>query len=717
MYKRQIDALLKAAEEEQLNSSVSHIVAPQSVAAQTHVHTRTAPTPHTGLDWDDDEIFDELLAAVPQGKTATDVHSPFNTAPAEKTSRIVEDMTNVAPAMASMATAHVVKNSALQTDLDDLGDLLIEEDEPSPSQPVRSSSYAQSSAFVQAPIQHQGIEQPVSPPSATHAAVREALSKEEFVEAWQETAGKPQDEDEFDFDAPLTDASGRPMSRAMQVVERRKDLSPLPGLDLLDEVDPNKKVNFTEEQLARLSELLEIKLQEFNVKAKVVEAQPGPVVTRFELDLAPGVKASKVTNISRDLARSMSMASVRVVEVIPGKPYIGIEVPNSTREMVRLIELLTIPAFTDPNSILSMAMGKDISGNPVIADLGKAPHMLVAGTTGSGKSVAVNSMILSMLLKYTPDELRLILIDPKQLELANYNDIPHLLTPVVTDMKDAVSALNWCVNEMERRYKLMSFLKIRKLSDYNRKVEEAIANGEDLIDPTWKASDSVVGERAPRLTPLPSIVIVADEFADMIMQVGKKAEEMITRLAQKSRAAGIHLLLATQRPSVDVITGLIKANIPTRVALRVNSKIDSRTILDAGGAEDLLGHGDMLFLGPGKIEPERVHGAFIADDEVNRICDAWRERGSPNYVDEILTPFDEEPSGRGFEDGGDGGSDRDALYDQCVAFVLETRKASTSSLQRKFSLGYNRAARIIDQMEENGIVSGMGANGKREILV
>lgn len=714
-HKQDIDALLKAAEEEQLNSSVSPLAAEQSVSAQAPSQTRTTSASHTGLDWDDDEIFDELLAAVPQGKTATDVHSPFNPVTAEKTSRIVEDMVNVAPAMAAMATAHGVKNSALQADLDDLGDLLIEEDEP--RQPVRASSYAQSSAFVQAPIQHQGLEQATSATSASNAAVREALSKEDFIEAWHETAGKPQDEDEFDFDAPLTDASGRPMSRAMQVAERRKDLSPLPGLDLLDEVDPNKKVNFTEEQLARLSELLEIKLQEFNVKAKVVEAQPGPVVTRFELDLAPGVKASKVTNISRDLARSMSMASVRVVEVIPGKPYIGIEVPNSTREMVRLIELLTIPAFTDPNSILSMAMGKDISGNPVIADLGKAPHMLVAGTTGSGKSVAVNSMILSMLLKYTPDELRLILIDPKQLELANYNDIPHLLTPVVTDMKDAVSALNWCVNEMERRYKLMSFLKIRKLSDYNRKVEEAIANGEDLIDPTWKASDSVVGERAPRLTPLPSIVIVADEFADMIMQVGKKAEEMITRLAQKSRAAGIHLLLATQRPSVDVITGLIKANIPTRVALRVNSKIDSRTILDAGGAEDLLGHGDMLFLGPGKIEPERVHGAFIADDEVNRICDAWRERGSPNYVDEILTPFDEEPSSRGFEDGGEGGSDRDALYDQCVAFVLETRKASTSSLQRKFSLGYNRAARIIDQMEENGIVSSMGANGKREILV
>ena len=716
-HKQDIDALLKAAEEEQLNSPVSHITAPQPVSAQTHAHTRTASAPHTGLDWDDDEIFDELLAAVPQGKTATDVHSPFNTAPAEKTARIVEDMTNVAPAMASMATAHVVKNSALQTDLDDLGDLLIEEDEPSPSQPVRSSSYAQSSAFVQAPIQHQGIEQPVSPPSATHAAVREALSKEEFVEAWQETAGKPQDEDEFDFDAPLTDASGRPMSRAMQVVERRKDLSPLPGLDLLDEVDPNKKVNFTEEQLARLSELLEIKLQEFNVKAKVVEAQPGPVVTRFELDLAPGVKASKVTNISRDLARSMSMASVRVVEVIPGKPYIGIEVPNSTREMVRLIELLTIPAFTDPNSILSMAMGKDISGNPVIADLGKAPHMLVAGTTGSGKSVAVNSMILSMLLKYTPDELRLILIDPKQLELANYNDIPHLLTPVVTDMKDAVSALNWCVNEMERRYKLMSFLKIRKLSDYNRKVEEAIANGEDLIDPTWKASDSVVGERAPRLTPLPSIVIVADEFADMIMQVGKKAEEMITRLAQKSRAAGIHLLLATQRPSVDVITGLIKANIPTRIAFQVSSKIDSRTILDQMGAEALLGQGDMLYMPPGTGLPVRVHGAFVSDEEVHRVVDSLKSQGEPDYIDGLLEGGSEGETGDGVSSvTGMANAEADPMYDQAVEVVLKHRRASISLVQRHLRIGYNRAARLLEQMENSGLVSTMQSNGNREIL-
>ena len=719
-HKQDIDALLRAAEESERHTPSEHFKAV--------VHDEPASTVASdikqNLDWDDDEIFDELLAAVPSGKTATDVHTPFNPvavepAPSMTTEKIVLASSTIA---ASPLLHSTPKNTALDDDFDELDDLLVDDlleaDDREQAAPARtSSSYAQSSAFVRAEINTQ-------PPQPMISEDEKALissNKDVFREVWQETAGKPvdivaSDEDDFDLDAPLTDSMGRPMSLSMQVAQRRRDLPTLPGLELLDSVDPNKKVNFTAEQLARLSELLEIKLQEFNVKAKVIEAQPGPVVTRFELDLAPGVKASKVTNISRDLARSMSMASVRVVEVIPGKPYIGIEVPNSTREMVRLIELLTIPAFTDPNSILSMAMGKDISGNPVIADLGKAPHMLVAGTTGSGKSVAVNSMILSMLLKYTPNELRLILIDPKQLELANYNDIPHLLTPVVTDMKDAVNALNWCVNEMERRYKLMSYLKIRKLADYNRKVEEAIANGEDLIDPTWKASDSVVGERAPRLTPLPSIVIVADEFADMIMQVGKKAEEMITRLAQKSRAAGIHLLLATQRPSVDVITGLIKANIPTRVALRVNSKIDSRTILDAGGAEDLLGHGDMLFLGPGKIEPERVHGAFISDDEVNNICDAWRERAAPNYVDEILTPYDEEPTSRGFEDG-DGGSERDALYDQCVSFVLETRKASTSSLQRKFSLGYNRAARIIDQMEENGIVSGMGANGKREILV
>ncbi|WP_180089341.1 MULTISPECIES: DNA translocase FtsK [unclassified Acinetobacter] len=724
-HKQDIDALLKAAEEEQPANQTEYF----NKTADVHSNspTEAVQPAKKSVDWDDDEIFDELLAAVPNSKTATDVHSPFNTAQNESpTTHSNEFATGAAATVAGLgvAAAQITplttpKNISAETEFNDLDDLLVEEAERAieQAQPVRTtSSYAQSTPLVRAEINTQ--------PQTFVSDDEKALissNKDAFREVWQETAGKPEDidldlEDDFDFDAPLTDASGRPMSRAMQVAQKRLDLPTLPGLEILDPVDPNKKVNFTAEQLSRLSELLEIKLQEFNVKAKVVEAQPGPVVTRFELDLAPGVKASKVTNISRDLARSMSMASVRVVEVIPGKPYIGIEVPNSSREMVRLIELLETPAYRDPNALLSMAMGKDISGNPVLADLAKAPHMLVAGTTGSGKSVAVNAMLLSMLLKYTPEQLRLIMIDPKQLELANYNDIPHLLTPVVTDMKDAVSALNWCVNEMERRYKLMSLMKVRKLTDFNRKIEEAMANGEDLIDPTWKPDDSATQSRAPRLQPMPLIVIVADEFADMIMQVGKKAEEMITRLAQKSRAAGIHLLLATQRPTVDVVTGLIKANIPTRAALRVNSKLDSRTILDAGGAEDLLGHGDMLFLGPGKIEPERVHGAFISDDEVNRICDAWRERGEPNYVDEILTPYDEEPTSRGFEDG-DGGSDRDALYDQCVSFVLETRKASTSSLQRKFSLGYNRAARIIDQMEENGIVSGMGPNGKRDILV
>lgn len=754
-HKREIDELLRAAEEDHaVPANLKQILKQELGQSGLHVD---AEKKSTAVDWNDDEIFDELLDVVPNAGRDAQARPAVNDAGGYSSADLVDQgqsgtLMGIGAGAATLASglnqagqaavasqlvkarlgAEVLGHAEqLASELDGLASM-VDQERSSVDHPHTHSKAEQSPHFKEldvdelaaqntAPEQHHSALAAVQNAALVSEEERQRIlrDKEAFRDVWQETVGviEPESADDFDFDAPLTDAMGRPMSRSMQVAEKRKNLPPLPGLDMLDKVDPNKKVNFTAEQLARLSELLEIKLQEFNVKAKVIEAQPGPVVTRFELDLAPGVKASKVTNISRDLARSMSMASVRVVEVIPGKPYIGIEVPNSTREMVRLIELLETPAYRDPNSLISMAMGKDISGNPVLTDLAKAPHMLVAGTTGSGKSVAVNSMILSMLLKYTPDQLRLILIDPKQLELANYNDIPHLLTPVVTDMKDAVSALNWCVNEMERRYKLMSFLKIRKLSDYNRKVEEAIANGEDLIDPTWKPSDSATQERAPRLRPLPSIVIVADEFADMIMQVGKKAEEMITRLAQKSRAAGIHLLLATQRPSVDVITGLIKANIPTRVALRVNSKIDSRTILDAGGAEDLLGHGDMLFLGPGKIEPERVHGAFISDDEVNRICDAWRERGSPDYVDEILTPFDEETTSRGFEDGGDGGSDRDALYDQCVAFVLETRKASTSSLQRKFSLGYNRAARIIDQMEENGIVSAMGANGKRDVLV
>lgn len=506
-------------------------------------------------------------------------------------------------------------------------------------------------------------------------------------------------------------------SRAMQTAAYRANLSPLPELSLLDLPDPDRKPSYSREQLQQLSALLEIKLQEFNIKAEVVNAQMGPVVTRFEVSLAPGLKASKVTGIAKDLARSLSMASVRVVEVIPGKPYIGIEVPNPQRQMVRLIELLKTEAYQDPDGLISMAMGKDIAGRPIIADLAKAPHMLVAGTTGSGKSVLVNSLLLSMLLKYTPEQLRLILIDPKQLELANYGDIPHLLTPVVTDMTEAASALAWSVAEMERRYQLMSLFKVRKLDEFNKKVMAAEQNGEPLLDPLWRPNDSVSQDRAPKLKPLPQIVIVADEFADMIMQVGKQAEELITRLAQKSRAAGIHLILATQRPSVDVITGLIKANIPVRAALRVNSKVDSRTILDAGGAEDMLGHGDMLFLGPGQIEPNRVHGAFISDAEVNRVCDAWRERGAPNYIDNMFDNFELSSAPSGGDASGSSNGEEDPLYDDVVAFLLETRKVSASSIQRKFSIGYNRAARIVDAMEEAGLVSGMTKSGKRELLM
>lgn len=510
------------------------------------------------------------------------------------------------------------------------------------------------------------------------------------------------------------DAAYAHSSRAMQTAKYREGLTPVPEISILDKPDPDRKPSYTLEELDQLSELLEIKLQDFNVKAEVKNAIPGPVVTRFEVELAAGVKASKVTGISRDLARSLSMASLRVVEVIPGKPYIGIEVPNKKREMVRLIELLTTEKYQDPKAQISMAMGKDIGGNPIITDLARAPHMLVAGTTGSGKSVLVNSMLLSMLLKYKPNELRLILIDPKQLELANYNDIPHLLTPVVTDMNEAASSLSWCVAEMERRYQLMSLLKVRKLGEFNKKVIAAEKAGKPIIDPLWRPNDSVSMDKAPKLKTLPMIVIVADEFADMIMQVGKQAEELITRLAQKSRAAGIHLMLATQRPSVDVITGLIKANIPVRAALRVNSKVDSRTILDAGGAEDMLGNGDMLFLGPGQIEPDRVHGAYVSDEEVNRVCDAWRERGAPDYIDNMATNFElTSPSG---SSGNTSGED-DNLYDEAVAFVMETRKVSASSIQRKFSIGYNRAARIVDSMEEAGLVSAMGKSGKRELLM
>ena len=730
----------------ELVQKADHVLAETNTPVSLSTNEATAQVINTQIEpsfaWQDNDLLDELLgtpekiftAPAPEAFTAaTTSHAASGVAVSsdalERTLNIFEQSLVVTPEPASATDA--THQSAYGTDTDTVQDGLPE------SQFAKNYAGQSLDSAHNADAQLESALTAASPQAVAQPTIIQPTSSaqrpstEEDIEALIKEFGQSeldqQDalspypnpaETHDEFDAPLTDAAGRPISRAMQVIQHRATLPPLPGLDLLDLPDPSRKVSYTAEQLERLSKLLEIKLQEFNVKSKVVEAQPGPVVTRFELELAPGVKASKVTNISRDLARSMSMASVRVVEVIPGKPYIGIEVPNTSREMVRLIELLETPTYRDPAGMITMAMGKDIAGRPVLTDLAKAPHMLVAGTTGSGKSVAVNAMLLSMLLKYTPQQLRLILIDPKQLELANYGDIPHLLTPVVTDMKDAVSALNWSVNEMERRYKLMTFLKVRKIDEFNRKVNEAIERGEDLLDPTWKPNDSAVQDRAPRLQPLPLIVIVADEFADMIMQVGKKAEELITRLAQKSRAAGIHLMLATQRPSVDVITGLIKANIPTRVALRVNSKIDSRTILDGGGAEDLLGHGDMLFLAPGKIEPERVHGAFISDDEVNRICDAWRERGSPDYVDDILTPYDEEGgSNRGFESEDGGGADRDPMYDQAVQFVLETRKCSASALQRKFSLGYNRAARLIDNMEDAGIISPMGPSGKRDILV
>ena len=495
----------------------------------------------------------------------------------------------------------------------------------------------------------------------------------------------------------------------------------LPSLELLEKPDLNRKAGFTPEQLERLSRLLEIKLKEFNVDAKVVDALPGPVITRFEVDLAAGVKVSKITNIAKDLARSMAMVSVRVVEAILGKTVIGIEVPNENRQIVRFKEILDTPVYQEKESPITMALGKDISGLPMVADLARMPHLLVAGTTGSGKSVGVNAMILSILYKAKPEEVRLILIDPKMLELSIYDKIPHLLTPVVTDMKDAANALRWSVAEMERRYKLMAAVGVRNLAGFNTKLKEAEARGENILDPLWKKEDSGLQDAPPRLEPMPFIVIVIDEFADMTMIVGKKVEELIARIAQKARAAGIHLILATQRPSVDVITGLIKANVPSRIAFQVSSKIDSRTILDQGGAEQLLGHGDMLFQPIGSNLPVRIHGAFVSDDEVHRVCDHWRSCGEPNYVDEILEDYNDDGTPAKGATGGMGDEDTDAeqdvLYDDAVAFVLETRRASISFVQRKFKIGYNRAARLIEAMEMAGLVSSMQSNGTREVLV
>ena len=491
--------------------------------------------------------------------------------------------------------------------------------------------------------------------------------------------------------------------------------SALPPLSLLDAPEP-QRAGFSDVELEALSRLLEEKLAEFRITVEVVAVHPGPVITRFEMQLAPGIKASRITNLSQDIARSLSLISVRVVEVIPGRSTIGIEVPNENREIVQLSEMLLSTEYSSKKSPLTLALGKDIGGQTVTADLGRMPHLLVAGTTGSGKSVAVNSMLISLLYKATPNDVRMILIDPKMLELNVYDGIPHLLTPVVTDMKEAANALRWCVGEMERRYTIMAELKVRNITGYNKVTSNAINAGTPIVDPLYKAEESLTPTAAPpTLEPMPFIVVVVDEFADMMMQVGKKAEEMIARIAQKARAAGIHLILATQRPSVDVITGLIKANVPTRIAFQVSQKVDSRTILDQGGAESLLGHGDMLYLPPGTAMPVRVHGAFVDDHEVINVVAHIKSLGDPNYIEEIVQ--ESTLAIPGLSGGSeDAGGEQDALYDQAVAIVCESRKASISYVQRRLKIGYNRAARMVEEMEAAGVVSQVLSNGTREVL-
>lgn len=532
----------------------------------------------------------------------------------------------------------------------------------------------------------------------------------------------------------ISEPSNQPKSSSRVEREKQQPLftdekveGVLPPLNLLDEQDKASDKGFSKDSLEHMSNLLELKLQDFGINANVVEVLPGPVVTRFEIQPAAGIKVSRISGLAKDLARSMAVISVRVVEVIPGKSVVGIEIPNETREMVRLREVLSSDAYDRSSSPLTLALGNDIAGSPVVADLAKMPHLLVAGTTGSGKSVGINAMLLSILFKASPEEVKLILIDPKMLELSVYDDIPHLLTPVITDMKDASTGLMWCVGEMERRYKLMAALGVRNIAGYNRKIEEAEKSGNPITDPLWVFNPDDMGwdesqepPEAPILESLPYIVVVVDEFADMMMIVGKKVEQLIARIAQKARAAGIHLILATQRPSVDVITGLIKANVPSRIAFQVSSKIDSRTILDQGGAEQLLGHGDMLFLPPGTSVPDRIHGAFVDDHEVHKVVADWKRRGQPNYLTEITDEsFSAAVPVPGFSSPESTSQDdeSDPLYDEAVAFVIESRKASISSVQRKLRVGYNRAARLIEQMEASGVVSEMSSNGSREVLV
>ncbi|WP_323114959.1 DNA translocase FtsK [Klebsiella variicola] len=573
--------------------------------------------------------------------------------------------------------------------------------EVQPQQPA--PHYQQPAAAPQQgyqPAQHQPVHPQPVPPQPYQTAPQPVQQQQPVVPQVHQPAA-PAPQESLIHPLLMRNGDSRPLQRPT---------TPLPSLDLLtpppSEVEPVD--TFALEQMARL---VEARLADFRIKADVVNYSPGPVITRFELNLAPGVKAARISNLSRDLARSLSTVAVRVVEVIPGKPYVGLELPNKKRQTVYLREVLDNAKFRDNPSPLTVVLGKDIAGDPVVADLAKMPHLLVAGTTGSGKSVGVNAMILSMLYKAQPEDVRFIMIDPKMLELSVYEGIPHLLTEVVTDMKDAANALRWSVNEMERRYKLMSALGVRNLAGYNEKIAEAARMGRPIPDPYWKPGDSMDAVH-PVLEKLPYIVVLVDEFADLMMTVGKKVEELIARLAQKARAAGIHLVLATQRPSVDVITGLIKANIPTRIAFTVSSKIDSRTILDQGGAESLLGMGDMLYSGPNSTTPVRVHGAFVRDQEVHAVVQDWKARGRPQYVDGITSDSESEGGGGGF----DGGEELDPLFDQAVSFVTEKRKASISGVQRQFRIGYNRAARIIEQMEAQGIVSEQGHNGNREVL-
>ncbi|EDE3935008.1 DNA translocase FtsK [Salmonella enterica subsp. enterica serovar Poona] len=580
-----------------------------------------------------------------------------------------------------------------------------------PQQPVAPQpQYQQPQQPVAPQPQYQQPQQPVAPQPQYQQPQQPVAPQPQYQQPQQPTAPQPQYQQPQQPTAPQDSLIHPLLMRNGDSRPLQRPTTPLPSLDLLtpppSEVEPVD--TFALEQMARL---VEARLADFRIKADVVNYSPGPVITRFELNLAPGVKAARISNLSRDLARSLSTVAVRVVEVIPGKPYVGLELPNKKRQTVYLREVLDNAKFRENPSPLTVVLGKDIAGDPVVADLAKMPHLLVAGTTGSGKSVGVNAMILSMLYKAQPEDVRFIMIDPKMLELSVYEGIPHLLTEVVTDMKDAANALRWSVNEMERRYKLMSALGVRNLAGYNEKIAEAARMGRPIPDPYWKPGDSMDVQH-PVLEKLPYIVVLVDEFADLMMTVGKKVEELIARLAQKARAAGIHLVLATQRPSVDVITGLIKANIPTRIAFTVSSKIDSRTILDQGGAESLLGMGDMLYSGPNSTMPVRVHGAFVRDQEVHAVVQDWKARGRPQYVDGITSDSESEGGGGGF----DGGEELDALFDQAVNFVTQKRKASISGVQRQFRIGYNRAARIIEQMEAQGIVSAQGHNGNREVL-